>query len=40
MLMQVVNPTHFCQFIVLIIHDQDIILQFLDLGLGCDLLEL
>ena len=34
------GPTHFGQLVVLIIHDQNIVLQFLDLGLGRDLLEL
>lgn len=38
--MQMLDPTHFRQFVVLIIHDQDVILQFLDLGLGRDLFKL
>lgn len=37
---QMLGPTHFGQFVVLIIHDQDVILQFLDLGLGRDLFKL
>lgn len=38
--MRMLSPTHFGQFVVLIVHDQDVILQFLDLGLGRDLFKL
>lgn len=38
--LQTPAATHFRQLIVLIVHDQNIVLQFLDLGLGRDLLEL